>query len=112
MDANDTQDAHTPNPWRITGPIRHDYEGLEIGNDRRIIAVVLAAGPVPGPEEWANARLIAAAPRLLKAARAALKRMAEVYRDTFDSRMDNDPLVIELRAAIAQSTAGEAGDRP
>jgi hypothetical protein len=27
--------------------------------------------------------------------------MADIYRDTFDSRMDHDPLVIQLRDALA-----------
>ena len=55
--------------------------------------------------EFEEERLRKAAPKLLTAAEAALGRMAEVYRDTFDSRMDNDPLVIQLRAAIAEADA-------
>jgi hypothetical protein len=62
--------------------------------------------------EFEPERLRQAAPKLLAAASKALKRMAEVYRDTFDSRMDNDPLVIELRAAIAEVTASQPRVRP
>jgi hypothetical protein len=52
----------------------------------------------------ANARLIAASPTLLDAAQAALGRMEEVYQNTF-AGMDDDPLVIQLRAIIAKATA-------
>ena len=45
------------------------------------------------------ARLRNAAPELLAACTASLARMAGFYCDTCDSRMDNDPLVIQLRQA-------------
>lgn len=51
------------------------------------------------------ARLRNAAPALLAACTAALTRIADFYRDTFDSRMDNDPLVVQLRQALAQAGA-------
>jgi hypothetical protein len=59
-----------------------------------------------------DARLEIAAPELLVACNAALKRMAEFYRDTFDSRMDNDPLVIQLRRAIANASAASLPAKP
>jgi hypothetical protein len=74
---------------------------------------IAALVDMAGDEEYEQTRLIEfeeerlrkAAQKLLTAAEAALGRMAEVYRDTFDSRMDNDPLVIQLRAAIAEAQA-------
>lgn len=65
-----------------------------------------------------DARLEIAAPELLAACTSALKRMAEFYQDTFDSRMDNDPLVIQLRRALANANADRSAmeqataDRP
>jgi hypothetical protein len=111
---------HTPGPW-ITAVENVNRREDVPENPKYLITdaqarAVAVASPLQGradhPERDANARLIAASPTLLKAASAALQRMAEVYRNTFDSRMDNDPLVIELRAAIAQATAGQTGGRP
>lgn len=88
---------HTPGPWRV------ECDGTS----------VCMAGQVcitdPGPDRAtraelkANAALIAAAPDLLAACRAALAEKSRAYQDTFDSRMDNDPTVRTLRAAIAKA---------
>jgi hypothetical protein len=53
-----------------------------------------------------DAVLFAAAPDLLAACEAALRRMADTYGETFSAacHMDHDPLVIALRAAIARAT--------
>lgn len=42
-------------------------------------------------------------PTLLDACKLALEEKARVYANTFDSTMDNDPVVIALRAAIAKA---------
>ncbi len=59
-----------------------------------------------------DARLEIAAPELLAACTSALKWMAKFYRDTFDSRMDNDPLVIQLRRALANANADPSAMEP
>jgi hypothetical protein len=59
-----------------------------------------------------DARLEIAAPELLAACTSALKWMAEFYRDKFDSRMDNDPLVIQLRRALANANADPSATEP
>ena len=42
-------------------------------------------------------------PELVEACQLALEHKADEYRGTFDSRMDNDPLVIRLRAVLAKA---------
>ncbi len=109
---------HTPGPWDCDGrtimyAAPHETDAITMIEVRANVTeagwdtVAFIEAIWPGAE--ANARLIAASPKLFKAASAALERMAEVYRDTFDSRMDNDPLVIQLRAAITDAGPGQAG---
>ena len=104
---------HTPGPWQARAGIGRwnvtttaaprTFNICSINTDRL--------------EQDANARLIAAAPEtaaerdrlkainaeLVTALRIALKDKARQYRDTFDSRMDNDLIVIAIRAAIAKA---------
>lgn len=61
MEATTTKAAHTPGPWEAHGP------HIECGKD--LVAFVDRKAPMP----WeANARLIAAAPELLKALQAII----------------------------------------
>jgi hypothetical protein len=54
---------HTPGPWHVK-----DFDGdqIMVRGERSMPAVCT------GPDRWANARLIAAAPELLEAAKLAL----------------------------------------
>ena len=69
---------HTPGPWAVEGPMGEDHPWIvEAGRptyEWRCIASVTADGDEIGPlEGMANARLIAAAPDLLKVCKAAKK---------------------------------------
>ena len=82
---------HTPGPWTVDNQYIHGPDGI------RFLAV---AGDGAGQ---ANARLIAAAPELLAAARLAVAWSEQVpapYRDW--------PHVAAARAAIAKATGGAA----
>ena len=83
---------HTPGPWyRLTGGIISATVGADWASDRHFVAQV-------GRHNEANAALIAAAPDLLKACRAAF---ADYEADTFQQ-----PTMAMLRAAIARAEAG------
>lgn len=88
MEAN-----HTPAPWTISGP--HAGRGISIVADGNSIARVYAH-----PDAEANAKLIAAAPDLLKFALRFVDRFEAEYSDEVDS-----PLVIEAKAAITKATS-------
>jgi len=68
---------HTPGPWQVIEDNHDDYEeghiAIEADEAGRDVAVVVSTNPESqvdlSPEEWANARLIAAAPELLEALR-------------------------------------------
>ena len=71
--------AHTPGPWRITD--RYGVLTYQVGIDGRTVCTVWprqqghrpsGVDTEPWPEGEANARLIAAAPELLDALRAAV----------------------------------------
>ena len=90
---------HTPGPWTTERLNGSDWGHLvHIGDELDVL--VQNADP---DEELANARLIAAAPELLEAAKAILER--EDQRDDFA-----DPLLEKLRLAIRKSEGrAEAG---
>lgn len=101
-----SQGNHTPGPWEVVRRdqlqgVRHvDHEGRAFD----VCRVDWHSFYKPDTKAEANARLIAAAPRLL----AALEAMAETYArdaDVYDPR--TEPALIEARAAIQQAT-GEA----
>jgi hypothetical protein len=84
--------AHTPGPWSKNG-LPRDFIGIE--TDDVYVAHVLRDGHTPdgGPlQAVANARLIAAAPELLAAAKAALAYDAAIWRRGQDGTYDTDPL--------------------
>jgi hypothetical protein len=90
---------HTPGPWsRNIKPARR-YPIIFAGRNTHVCQVISQQSG--DAETEANCDLIAAAPDLLAACKAALHDKAELYGKTFDSRMDVDPIVQTLRAAIA-----------
>ena len=84
-----TQGNYTPGPWVQSG------DACIVGQGRKDVAY-LTRNTMPNPELRANARLIAAAPNMLEALRAALPYV----------RNDNTASV--MRAAIANAT----GEKP
>jgi hypothetical protein len=110
-----TASAHTPGPWRLCAHLRdHDqcscgYRGGIWGSDDEHIVCEIGSQPTPGQEgleppryprevEFANARLIAAAPEML----AALKRLVN------DSMFIHHPVASQMAIdAIALAEAVE-----
>jgi hypothetical protein len=101
MMKNGSKPTHTPGPWTVF----HGKQGqIEIDQDGERGAPSLASVHFPsnglGKEiNDANARLIAAAPDLLKAARSAV--------DWMDDGIGHKPPFLDaLRAAIAKAEQG------
>jgi len=76
-----TQDhivEHTPGPWRID-PDATFIGDHYVGTDKADIALMADWSLDLEPEQWANARLIAAAPDLLAALEAAIAVHGATY---------------------------------
>lgn len=93
--------AHTPGPWWVDGP----GEGIEVHDTFGRTASVWGEGGAGG-EAWDNARLIAAAPELLAALRAArddLSDLLEVADLTDEGVADTTAVLNQVIAAIAKA---------
>jgi len=102
--------THTPGPWTADGSPKMDRHAIEVW--------VPAPGPIAPGEEWAvaqanvcgfppseviaNARLIAAAPALLAACRAALEVIERMTGNDL-ALGNNEPAETLLRDAIARA---------
>lgn len=106
--------AHTPGPWTLQ-PLEEDFPGIgdsALGHQRIVGGNCLSPGIVFGGlrECESNARLIAAAPDLLAAAKLAVLNFARIQhadaRDLFD---DDHEAWTALEKAIAKAEGkGEA----
>lgn len=68
-----TPTTHTPGPWKLESNFLNIEVGFTVkGRDNRSIVACAATISRPGSEKAANANLIASAPELLEACRAAL----------------------------------------
>ena len=95
---------HTPGPWEVTDNTADGYGQLVVDSMHGAVAICYTAERgIPGaPSECgANAHLIAAAPELLAALRAA-----EEWADYIDDDENRVPIDMRLamRAAIAKAT--------
>lgn len=103
---------HTLGPWTANLHHLQDYAGRShafIHANKPLVplaAVVLAAEGTDDAEGRANARLIAAAPDLLKVAESALNAM-EVYMTDLNICRS---VVPKLRAAITKATSALPGE--
>lgn len=109
--------SHTPGPWSVPH-FADPGTGCECGyvlTDGYMGAVCTVHASGEGgrietgdnprfPEAVANAHLIAAAPELLEAAKAALISMTSVGVVMSGDIHENDPALALLRAAIAKAT--------
>lgn len=103
---------HTPGPWytdtRNGQQVSVNFNTQDVpaywgvGNGRAAVAHALITGSVAGDEAKANARLIAAAPELLKAA----KNVTAHLRGDLLSLKDHAVLDL-LRAAIAKAEGAQ-----
>lgn len=97
------EQRHTPAPWSLNAWPRSDSH-LAVGAIGTPLVALLPLRDVSINEQKANARLVAASPKLLDALRWLLREA--------ESRMDaehNQEVFAAARAAIAQAT-GEGGD--
>lgn len=107
--------AFTPGPWA-----KDRYGSLRGSNGREVTVSGLGLGLVTGnsssPEFLANARLIAAAPELLDACRAADAALANVTAFEDDARAimgnTNFAIVLERRAFVRAAIAKALGPAP
>ncbi len=97
--------AHTPGPWEVEGLTQaHDadravYALTPHSRNRLYVAQVYGEGVTgkPSPERVANARLIAAAPKLLAALTVACDWLADLGVDA------EHPEVVRIREAIKEA---------
>ena len=111
--------AATPGPWYVTGKLTRYVEARIDGG---LIQEVAACGPTKadggyGPQQEANARLIAAAPDLLEAlqwyeAKAVQMGRAAIHQDSKLMLALMKEIAVEYgakaRAAIARATGEQA----
>ena len=92
--------THTPGPWRLTVPTMHRFPVANVG----VINVWSKVCPALDEAE-ANARLIAAAPRMLAALRAMTEHYVRLAASGDCGNWDpkTEAEVIEARAAIAKA---------
>ena len=93
---------HTPGPWSSFGPGSPTIYG---GDPQRRICVLDRMTGAELIEDYANARLIAAAPDLL----AALRKLDRLHRglDAWHADADADAWA-NARAVLAQATGAES----
>lgn len=89
----------TPGPWRVEERFT-ERQVIVVADTGEWTSVVVAAGGQSSVEQLANARLIAAAPDLLKALKNALVEL-EVNGDSIGAVVD--VLESEGRAALAKA---------
>lgn len=98
--------SHTPGPWTATRrATRWDIEGptpRPHDHDRGMQWLVARTVSLE-PEDEPNARLIAAAPKLLTALRDARLAVVAEYRSVFGERAEQHPLVLQIDEAIADA---------
>jgi hypothetical protein len=100
---------HTPGPWEhngnglIYGQVSGDADGAPLVADV-IEDTELKIFGIMSPEETANARLIAAAPRLLSGLSSAVQTLESLYgeAETHDSEY-----LAELRGIVAEATGDD-----
>ena len=103
--------AHTPGPWHVND---NEPEDIRIEDDDELIVAATWAFVAPGRDgqEIANARLIASAPDLLAALKAALpylEHSVKFYRyqqaghEFWPNREEAEGNITEARAACAKA---------
>jgi len=90
---------HTPGPWKIQNG-KGEYEKV-VTAENYIICRVYADSKDPGKWDYANARLIAAAPELLEALLSALEWWHSI---SSHFTMKEPAWVAQARDAIARAT--------
>ena len=100
---------HTPGTWVVTGPDDEPYGDIKVGVHQRAVCRLWqddAPEHSYNAEQWANARLIAAAPDLLTACREAgalIARYIELQGLAPDTAARTADVGIMLGAAIKKA---------
>lgn len=96
---------YTPGPWTAEPEEMSDGRGIAIVAPGEIVATILPEDGPADAQDYANARLIAAAPELL----AALQRVAEIVTsgDNFSAEPFYGTEHAQIRALIAYVTEGD-----
>lgn len=100
---------HTKGPWEVENLVTNDYEPrhVEIKSGAKMIAKAFYGQT--DEECAANAHLIAAAPELLEACRAANNKLCELNQDAGDTLFVAEELDILEKAIVkAQGSSGNA----
>ena len=105
--------GHTPGPWKVLTSFGSTLKGHAVAyEDEQTMSIVARCWDNDTAEEHgsfeANARLIAAAPELLEAAKLMLNRMGESVRacghtESLKSFYENSIFADQLRAAISKA---------
>jgi hypothetical protein len=99
---------HTPGPWSYNRD-EGGMHGHVISTGEYVICELPDAGDGASPHTEANARLIAAAPGLLEAAKQAMQALQREY-DKYDNCQWHDPdcrdAYIALRDAVTAAKEG------
>ena len=93
---------HTPGPWHIgmrPGPIVYGPQGEQVAD--------LRADLLPPGENRANARLIAAAPKVLAAAKAILPLLSYHGQKGCDAGCEDCAAIDALEAILSEVTCHE-----
>ena len=94
---------HTPGPWKVSSVEEDVIEGGRAG----IFYIAQTFAGLPGEETQANARLIAAAPELLKVCENVFVHLTTGFAST-RPRVEADEDMAEIvQAAIAKATEKE-----
>lgn len=105
MNTNEKTVRHTAGPWMVYREAAIDYRPCQIFSQKyeSQIALLCGGGPdkaICGPEERANARLIASAPELLE----ALKAVCKIEGRNPIPTNDEIEAFKQARSAIARAT--------
>ena len=106
---NSMTKAHTPGPWATYGEAT--FAGHKVvDKNKRSVAAFASNGTRPADERNANARLIAAAPELLEAAKEhlAASEYSMSGEDDVAAMLRFGDAEKALRAAIAKAAGGAA----
>jgi hypothetical protein len=105
-----SKEKHTPGPWVATDEMANDRsicvgDAAVWGPDGDMVADVHGNLALEG-DAVANARLIAAAPDLLAALRAAKRYVEGAYECAFPDQEENAAVLRDVNAAIDKSEGG------
>lgn len=101
--------THTPGPWASLDRLENSRTLTHITNGAHIVCTLGTTRTDGSLNHSANARLIAAAPQMLEALRAALEAMGDTYDARDAAGTEGEQLHDQIAEAIAAATGEEGG---